>query len=423
MKITNGFVWGSAIIILWISQLACQMLFRAIQPQTPTPPPSATLTEIPSTSPPASEQPDLTQSIQFTDEEIKEGIQKSLDLYSEAFMTDNPELLDQVVDQENKPFRRIVRSRFDEFQTSYLGGQIDFKYSVREITRRENGFVIARFRFNDGLEAQWVFRYADDTWVLSEPTVQQIGDPVTTDAEHFVFTSYPWADDVNPRIIDLMDTARQNVEDVLGKVPEEKAKVEIVPIYGLYPFDSMNAVAYYSKGATASEDRIVIYTPNSFVFSYYNALSGWDKELEQTLTHEYTHMAHARSFDNAGRLADWMSEGLAEYVAGAAEDNSYWACDAYHSGTFIPIMDETKTAYKQDLMHMYGLDENFGLSYDFATSLVTFTVEKHGGLEGFWKLAHAFDETSDFKEAVQETIGISYDEYNTQWQTWLRKQC
>jgi hypothetical protein len=259
--------------------------------------------------------------------------------------------------------------------------------------------------------------------VLSEPTVEQIGKPVTTDTEHFVFTSYPWADDVNPTIIHLMDTARQNVEDVLGKVPEGKAKVEIVPIYGLYPFDSMNAVAYYSKGATVSDDRIVIYTPNSFVFSYYNALSGWDKELEQTLTHEYTHMAHARSFDNAGRLADWMSEGLAEYVAGAADDNSYWACDAYESGTFIPIMDETKTVYKQDLMHMYGLDENFGLSYDFATSLVTYTVEKHGGLDGFWKLANAFDETSDFKKAVQETFGISYDEYNTQWQAWLRKQC
>jgi hypothetical protein len=83
-------------------------------------------------------------------------------------MTNNPELLEQVIDQENKPFRRIVRSRFDEFQTSYMGGQIDFEYSVREITKRENGFVIARFRFNDGLEGQWAFRYANGAWVLSD---------------------------------------------------------------------------------------------------------------------------------------------------------------------------------------------------------------------------------------------------------------
>jgi hypothetical protein len=118
-----------------------------------------------------------------------------------------------------------------------------------------------------------------------------------------------------------------------------------------------------------------------------------------------------------------MSEGLAEYVAGAADDNSYWACDAVESGTFIPILDETKDVYKQDLMHMYGLTENFGLSYDFATSLVAFTVEEHGGLDGFWKLAKTFDKTSDFKEAVQESFGISYDEYNTEWQTWLKRKC
>ena len=74
-------------------------------------------------------------------------------------------------------------------------------------------------------------------------------------------------------------------------------------------------------------------------------------------------------------------------------------------------------------MHMNGLEANFGLSYDFATSLVAFTVEEHGGLDGFWKLANTFDKTSDFKEAVQESFEISFDEYNTQWQAWLGTKC
>jgi hypothetical protein len=134
-------------------------------------------------------------------------------------------------------------------------------------------------------------------------------------------------------------------------------------------------------------------------------------------------MTHARSFDGAGMRTDWMSEGLAEYVAGEADNNSYWACDAMETGTFIPILDETTQVYKQDLMHMYALEANFGLSYDFATSLVDFTVEKYGGLDGFWKLANTLDETHDFKKAVQESLGVSYEAYNTQWQAWLKKKC
>jgi hypothetical protein len=72
---------------------------------------------------------------------------------------------------------------------------------------------------------------------------------------------------------------------------------------------------------------------------------------------------------------------------------------------------------------MYSLTENFGLSYSFATSLVEFTVEEYGGLDGFWKLANETDKTSDFKKAVQEAFGISYEEYSAQWLAWLKKQC
>lgn len=418
MKNKRSSLPALAVSVLIISQLACQAVVSQFVPPTATVTPSAVPTVVPATSTTGT-----PEAIPFSDDEIRMGIQQSLDIYADALSNNKPELLEQVVDQENKPFRRIVRSRFDDFQSSYQGGQFDITFSLLDIIRREYGFVLARFKVNRHLEAQWTFRYADNMWVISEPTVEQIGEPVTTETEHFIFTTYPWADDVNPLLMELMETARKNVEGVLGKVPDVKANVEIVPIYGLYPFNPMNAVASYSSGAASEEDRIEIYTPNSFAFSYYDPQFGWDGELEQTLTHEYTHMTHARSFGGAGKLADWMSEGLAEYVSGVAEDNSYWACDAMESGTFIPIMDETRTVYKQDLLHMYGLEENFGLSYDFAASLVLFTVEEYGGLDGFWDLANTFDTNTDFKEAVQESLGVSYDEYNTQWQAWLKRKC
>ena len=410
-----------ALLLILMSQWACQTLLPS-PTATIAPTASAIPTAVLATAIPAMETAPPTSTTTFSEDEIRAGIQSSLDQYAQAYRKNDPAVLEQVVDQENKPFRRIVRSRFDDFQGSYLAGQVDLHMQLLDITQREHGFILARFQTDGGLEGQWPFRYLNGTWVLSEPTVEQIGEPVTTETEHFIFKTYPWADDVNPRIMEMMETARQTVGDVLGTLPGEKANVEIMPIYGLRPFEAMGAIASYSEGPDPSRDRIQIYTPDSFAFSYYDPSTGWEKELEQILVHEYTHLTHARSFDSAGRLSDWMSEGLAEYVSGA-DQNSYWACDAMESGTLIPIIDESREINQQDLMHMYLLEENFALSYDFATSLVEYTVETHGGLEGFWRLAEALDETSNFKRAVEQAFGISYEQYNTQWQTWLGEKC
>ena len=420
-KITNIIL---AIAILVSSQFACQAL-SPTPSVTQLPQPASTesipgITDAPIVEP---AQTETTFDIsQFSDDEIMAGIQFALDGYADAYANNDPDLLEEVVDQENKPFRRIVRSRFDDFQKSSSGGQYTFEYILLDVTRREFGFVIGHLRTAGGFEANWMFRYLGDRWVLSEPTVEQVGEPVITETEHFNFTTYPWADDVNPQIMSMLDTARDNVEKVLGKVPEEKANVIILPIYGLRPANSSLSIASYISNQGTVKNVIQINTPYSYAYSFYDPALGWDGDLQTTLTHEYTHMTHALSFENAGALSDWMSEGIAEYVAGATE-NKYWACYAYNSGTFIPIIDESDSVYKQDLMHMYLLEQDFSLSYDFATSLVDFTVEKHGGLDGFWKLATALDDTSDFKKAVQKAFGISYEQYNKEWLDWLKKQC
>lgn len=420
MKPNNTHALFLAVTVLIVSQLACQTLFPL--PSTPTAvmaaTPNATATAVP-IIPTSTIEPGET--LDFTDDEIKAGIQQSLNTYAEALTDNRPELLQQVVDQENKPFRRIVSSRFNDFQESYMSGQVHFEFTVLDITRREYGFVVARFSAGTA-EAAWPFRYVDGAWRLSEPSPDQVGEPTITETDHFRVTAYAWSEDYNPLIIEMLETARLEVEEVLGSVPDEKPTVEIMPIYGLRQFESMQAVASYSKGASPSSDRILIYAPNSFVYSFYDAERSWQAELQDVLTHEYTHLTHARSFDGAGKLADWMSEGLAEYVAGQTE-NSRIACDAMEAGTLIPILDETRDYGKQDLMHMYSLTENFGLSYDFAMSLVEFTVAEYGGLDGFWRLARELDDKGDLKKAVQNTFGVTFEEYNAQWLAWLRKKC
>ncbi|MEP6896162.1 MAG: hypothetical protein ABI986_11190, partial [Chloroflexota bacterium] len=302
MKSKNCYSIFLAIGMLIASQLACQTL---IPPPTATP----TQTTIPTQASSSLSTDIPIQTPEPSDDQIKAGIQESLNLYAQAYNENKPELLEQVLDQENKPFRRIVRSRFDDSQKSSFGGSFDYQFTLLDITRREYGYVIAHFQLWDSYNADWPFRLIDGRWVLTEPTVEQVGKPVQTATEHFIFTTYPWADDVNQQIMDLMETARSNVEQVLGKVPDEKANVKIMPIYGLSPFNAMNAIALYNSGQGSTQDIIEIYTPESFAYSFYDSSTSWEGALETTLTHEYTHMTHQRSFDRAGRLADWMSEG------------------------------------------------------------------------------------------------------------------
>jgi hypothetical protein len=418
------FPWLAALLMLGSSQLACKTVLREFSPPEPgyvvvTPTPQILVV----TATPAPPAPEVNPAEAFSDDQIRAGIQASLNLYAQAYNENKPELLEQAVDQENKPFRRIVRSRLDEYQKSSFAGQYESKNILLDIQRRELGYVIAHFEDEDGWQADWPFRPVDGRWVLTEPTLEHIGEAVTTETEHFTFVTYPWAEDVNPKIIEMMETARQQVADRLGKVPAEKAKVRIVPVYALDRFGAMSAIAWYSKGGDADGgDLIHIYAPNSFAYSYYDPDLGWDGTLQLTLTHEYTHMAHARNYENAGRLADWMSEGLAEYIS-EAPGNLRYACHAYRSGTVIPILDESGAVAKQDLMHMTNLDKDTGLAYAYSHALVSFVTSKFGGLEGFWKLAEALDKTSDFKKALKEAFGIEFKDFNQQWNQWLKNQC
>lgn len=370
---------------------------------TATPAPTATATQAPSRA------------------DIKRGIQAAVDLYTRAYNDNKPDLLKQVVDQTNAPFRRLVQTRFEDFQKSFLSGNVRFKYTVADVQPREQGFMQARISTAGGGAADWLFRQVDGRWVLSEPTIEQVGSVKQVETEHFIFNTYPWSDDVNATVIELMENARQRVLDRLDKAPDEKAQVDIMPIYGLRPGDSPNAVAYYDERSRSMDpDRILVYAPHSFLFGYYDLDDGWQTDLEDILTHEYTHLVHNRSFDNAGEMAYWMTEGLAEYVSDAPSD--YELYQAVKNDHIIPIVDqESDILDRQDLTHMYTLEQDTSLAYALSHSLVVYIVREYGGLDSFWKLARAYSEDNDWDEALREALGVSYEEFDRGWRAWLKQ--
>ena len=186
---------------------------------------------------------------------------------------------------------------------------------------------------------------------MSEPAENQLGKREKVDTEHFTFYMYPWADDVNSKLVELIEQARSNVLDKLGKVPEQKTLVYIRPIFGVAGSDNPNTLAFYDR-SNRGGDRIVMYAPESYVFQAYDPAVGWEKELEITLTHEYTHLVNNRSFTPIARMTDWMVEGLAEYVSDPNSARDRGVPLAVETDQIIPIKDTSGQVNKQDLEHL-----------------------------------------------------------------------
>jgi hypothetical protein len=145
---------------------------------------------------------------------------------------------------------------------------------------------------------------------------------------------------------------------------------------------------------------------------------GWESDFEMLLTHELARIMYVRNFGNPGQGVDWFFEGLTEYVAGFDETPEVTA--AVQNDTITPIIDAAASEKKIDLAHFENLG-NLRLAYGLSEALVTFIVEQHGGLETFWALAKSYDQTQDMDQALQDTLGIDYEQFDTSWRSWLKE--
>jgi hypothetical protein len=353
----------------------------------------------------------------------KAGIQQTLDKLAEAYNENKPELIAQIVDPANSPLRRFWQTRLETFQQSLSAGQVTFAYEVQDTRPLDMGFVVAEVSSGGGL-ADWTFREVKGAWLISEPTKAQLGKREKIETEHFTFLAYPWAKDTTEEIIKLMENARERVRAKLGKVPDKKAEVYLNPTYGVASDASPNTLAYYDdfSGNARGVDKMVIFSPESYVFGFYDPSVGWQKELEDTLTHEYAHLVNNRMFTPLARMSVWMSEGLAEYVSDSFRVNQM--SQAVQADYIIPILDPSGQVNKQDLDHLTILEKasDRSLAYGFAASLVQYIDEKYGGLDAFWKFVAAYDTSQSHEKALQEAFGVSYEQFDKDWRAWLKEK-
>jgi len=360
-------------------------------------------------------------AVAASDAQIEASIQETLDIYAQAWEDNDLALLEQTIDPQSGAFRRLVKGRFESFQESALSGTYQFSFTVDAITPLDYDFVRATVN-SGGQVLGWTFRAVDKRWLLSEPSATQVGKRVKQETEHFVFQTYPWADAVNSEIMELMEQARDVVVERLGRSPEKQAQVTILPSFTVDPSQGASVLAFYNRGSRPSApDQITIYAPDTYAFGGYDPVDGWQAFLRQRLVHEYTHLVQDRSFTPIVRVPLWMTEGLAEYVSDSPRAGEVRL--AIDRDAVIPLIDPTTTdpLRVQDLQHMGVLERDTSLAYGLSYSLVAYIVETHGGLEGFWQLAEAYDEQQKLPAALEQAFDTSYEEFDTGWRAWLRK--
>ncbi|MEM8530655.1 MAG: hypothetical protein AAGF95_07420 [Chloroflexota bacterium] len=352
-------------------------------------------------------------------EEIKAGIQETLDRYTQALNEGDIDLAEQLVAPGSGPLRREFLNTFEGYIGAFESDYV-FDHTVHEVSLREHGFVQAHITVETGSAADWLFREVDGEWLFSEPGEDLLGEREIIEHEHFTFYRYPWSDITNETLLDMMEEARRVVGERLGQLSDEKLDVHIRPVTG-FPLlrDGGSAKGYYYPADSEFEsDHIVVHAPYSFGFGLYDPDGGWEDSLQHVITHEYVHFATTQAFMPLSDMNPWMSEGLAEYIAEAQYDDVLQ--DVANEDLFIPIIDTTRAYGKQDLEHLnLGLEDEYGVDYALAYSLVVYITETYGGLDGFWAMVEAYEPKRDFDAALQEAFGVDYATFEQEWQDWV----
>lgn len=392
-----------------------------IEPTTVQPTTETTAAPADST-PTASEQTETGGATQ-SDKAIIAELQTAVDTWAEAYAETDVEKLRSVIDPKAMALRRTQGDLF-KYRTESMGASNrSYSGTVVGITRLDLGYVRADVDIGGG-RSPFTFKQVNGTWMMSEPKRAELGKKQKQETEYFVFEYYTWDEQILPDIIQIMEDARELDFSKIGREPEEKPIVRLIPTTETGNSKGQ-ALAYFMKpgGALGTTGVMFINSPNSYGSGSYDPAEGWKPALLTTVAHEYVHLLVNCCVPGGVGMNDWMSEGIAEYISNGGVARVGAIAYAVQTDAIIPIQTTSTERYdKQDMEHFTLLDQDVSLGYGFASSLVDYIVRTHGGLDGFWKLVEDYDETQNFDKSLQNIFGITYQQFDEGWRADLKKQ-
>lgn len=358
------------------------------------------------------------------DEATRLAVQATVEQWSAAYNDQSVDELRLAIDPKNLAFRRTQESRLRQYNVSELAGTTTFQGTIQDIVPLNDGYLRATVDFGGWLRP-WTFRHVGDKWLLSEPRRSELGKPLTRATEHFTVRYYAWDADVIGPLAQIFERAYTSDVHVMGRGPERKTLVDIIPTTELMPGGANGWVAgRYIPGHKSTDGLPMVWmsAPLSFSFGGFDTYGGWQPTARSLFAHEFAHLITDCCFVPIVHLSSWMSEGIATYVAGQTYHNTVRYAVKHDALIPIKAPPDAPGAIPEDLEYLTTLKHDVTLGYGEAYSLVAYIVDHFGGIEGFWKLAEDYNQTQDINASLKHVFGISLAEFDRGWRAALKEQ-
>jgi tetratricopeptide (TPR) repeat protein len=215
-------------------------------------------------------------------------------------------------------------------------------------------------------------------------------------------------------LVDTLEKTYQIMAEKYGFQSKQKIRIEVFPDAKAFSFAStLSARDIEVTGAVglAKFNKLMVLSPRALVYGY---------RWLDAISHELMHYVIVRL--TANRAPIWFHEGLAKYEETRWRNGSSYLSSLYQTLLARALAEGKLITFGRMEPSLIKLEtpEDVQLAYAQAALAIDFIISK-AGHEGLKRLMTrmATSRERGASEAIQETLGLKFDEFENRWKEYL----
>ena len=215
-------------------------------------------------------------------------------------------------------------------------------------------------------------------------------------------------------LMDTLEKTYQFVAEKYGFQSKEKIRIEVFPDAKAFSFASTLSprdIEVTGAVGLAKFNKLMVLSPKALVYGY---------RWLDAISHEFMHYLIVRLTANKAPI--WFHEGLAKYEEAQWRDGSSYLSSLYQTLLARALADGKLIAFARMEPSLIKLEtpEDVQLAYAQAALAIDFIISKvgHEGLQKVIKRMATSGERGA-SEAIQEGLGLRFDEFEIQCKAYL----
>jgi tetratricopeptide (TPR) repeat protein len=215
-------------------------------------------------------------------------------------------------------------------------------------------------------------------------------------------------------LMDTLERTYQIMAEKYGFQPKQKIRIEVFPDAKTFSFAStLSARDIEVTGAVglAKFNKLMVLSPKALVYGY---------RWLDAISHEFMHYVIVRLTANKAPI--WFHEGLAKYEETRWRNGSSYLSSLYQTLLARALADGKLITFGRMEPSLIKLEtpEDVQLAYAQAALAIDFIISKvgHEGLKRVMTRM-ATSRERGASEAIQEELGLKFEEFENQWKEYL----